>query len=57
MANLIKLTLAQSELSNSDGPSYWYDRLGELDCDPFTGSSYRDSLTAFFVDVFVDDGD
>ena len=57
MANLIKLTLAQNELCSSYGPSYWYDRLGEPDCSPFEGSSYRDSLTTFFVDVFVGDGD
>jgi hypothetical protein len=57
MANLIKLTLVQQELCSSSGPAYWYDRLGEPDCDPFTGSSYRDSLSAFFCDAFVDDGE
>lgn len=56
MANLIKLNLAQDELCSSHAPSYWYDRLGDPLCDPFGGSSYRDTLCTYFVDSFVDDG-
>ena len=57
MANLIKLNLAQSEMCSTQGPCYWYRQLGDDDCDPFTGSSYRDSLGGYFVGAFIDDGD
>ena len=55
MANLTQLVIAQSELDNESGPCYWYDQLGEADCQPWSGSSYGNCLTATFIDPFVDD--